>query len=95
MKIFTIITEAMEFVKGGKGMFKLLTMAGILLIVQMTCMVTVVAAPSPKPGQVIQDPENPAFMLINEDKNGNGLLDPYWLVGHGGPEGFFYGADTL
>ena len=94
MKTSTIITDAMGFVKDRKGIFKTLTMVGSLLIVQMACMVTVASA-VPLPGQIIQDPENPAFMLKNEDKNGDGKLDPFCLVGHGGPESFWYNSQVV
>ncbi len=90
MKTCAIVTDAMEFVKGRKGMFKTLTMVGMPLIVQMACMVTVVAASAPMPGQIIVHPTKPNFLVYNKDDDKDGRLDPVMMCGHGGPEGFLY-----
>ncbi|MFS8068503.1 MAG: hypothetical protein ACMG6S_19260 [Byssovorax sp.] len=47
-------------------------------------------AGTPLPGQVMIDPSNPRFMVYNRDTNADGRLDPFYLAGVGGPEGFLY-----
>lgn len=43
------------------------------------------------PDQIIPDPEHPGRLAYNRDRNGAGHLDPFYLCGPGGPEGFLYG----
>lgn len=43
------------------------------------------------PGQIIVDPANPAKLVYNKDDNEDGRLDPFFMCGPGGPEGFLYG----
>jgi hypothetical protein len=42
------------------------------------------------PGQVIVDPGNRSYLVYNRDANGDGELDPFFLIGPGDPEGFLY-----
>jgi len=43
------------------------------------------------PGQIVLDPEHPDRLAYNRDDDGDGKLDPVFLCGPGGPEGFLYG----
>ena len=43
------------------------------------------------PHQIIVDPTNPAKLVYNKDSNKDGRLDPFFMCGPGGPEGFLYG----
>lgn len=43
------------------------------------------------PGQIIVSPESPSWLVYNKDDNGDGKLDPFFMCGPGGPEGFLYG----
>ena len=43
------------------------------------------------PGQIIVDPQNPAWLAYNRDADHDGRLDPFFMCGPGGPEGFLYG----
>jgi hypothetical protein len=43
------------------------------------------------PGQIVPDPENPGKLVYNRDSNRDGNLDPFFMCGPGGPEGFLYG----
>lgn len=45
----------------------------------------------PLDGQLLLDPEHPGKLVYNRDSNGDGRLDPAFLCGPGGPEGFFFG----
>lgn len=45
---------------------------------------------SPMPGQLILDPEHPAWIARNSDQDGDGRLDPFFMAGPGDPEGFLY-----
>ncbi|MCH7920668.1 MAG: serine hydrolase [Planctomycetes bacterium] len=47
------------------------------------------------PGQVIVNPANPAWLVYNRDDNRDGRLDPFFLSGPGGPEGFLYRGRRL
>lgn len=47
--------------------------------------------PKHLPGQIIVDPDNPSKLVYNRDKNEDGHLDPFFMCGPGGPEGFLYG----
>jgi CubicO group peptidase (beta-lactamase class C family) len=51
------------------------------------------ASPNAKhlPGQVLIDPKNPAWLVYNRDADRDGRLDPCFLCGPGGPEGFLFG----
>ena len=42
------------------------------------------------PGQIVVDPENRSYLVYNRDANGDGELDPFFLIGPGDPEGFLY-----
>lgn len=44
----------------------------------------------PLEGQILVDPENPSYLVYNRDRDGDGRLDPFFLIGPGDPEGFFY-----
>ena len=44
----------------------------------------------PLEGQVVVDPNNPAYLVYNRDGNGDGRPDPFFLIGPGDPEGFLY-----
>jgi len=44
----------------------------------------------PLRGQIIVDPNNPAWLVYNEDKDADGKLDPFFMCGPGDPEGFLY-----
>jgi hypothetical protein len=61
----------------------------------LACLIVLVMAPdmvsAPLPGQVMVSPDNPAWFVYNRDDNGDGKLDPYFMCGAGGPEGFLYG----
>jgi hypothetical protein len=48
------------------------------------------ASPQPMVGQIIADPQHPNKLVRNEDRNGDGRLDPFFLCGPGDPEGFLY-----
>jgi hypothetical protein len=48
------------------------------------------AAGNALPGQIIEDPLHPNKLVRNEDRNGDGALDPFFLCGPGDPEGFLY-----
>ncbi len=41
--------------------------------------------------QIMIDPERPDKLVYNRDANQDGRLDPAFLCGPGGPEGFLYG----
>lgn len=41
-------------------------------------------------GQIIVDPNNSAWLVYNRDSDANGMLDPFFLVGPGDPEGLLY-----
>jgi hypothetical protein len=43
------------------------------------------------PGQIILDPGHPDKVVYNRDADQDGRLDPAFLCGPGGPEGFLYG----
>ncbi|HKJ68812.1 MAG TPA: putative collagen-binding domain-containing protein [bacterium] len=43
------------------------------------------------PGQIILDPDHPDRLVYNRDANNDGELDPFFMCGPGGPEGFLYG----
>ncbi len=43
------------------------------------------------PGQIILDPDHPDRLVYNRDANEDGRLDPFFICGPGGPEGFLYG----
>lgn len=47
-------------------------------------------ASNPLPGQIMVDPNNESFLVYNRDINKDGKLDPYFMIGPGDPEGFFY-----
>lgn len=42
------------------------------------------------PGQIIVDPCNASYLVYNRDANGDGRLDPFFLIGPGDPEGLLY-----
>ena len=42
------------------------------------------------PGQIMVDPCNASYLVYNRDVNGDGELDPFFLIGPGDPEGFLY-----
>lgn len=44
----------------------------------------------PLEGQIVIDPLNPVYPVYNRDSNNNGILDPFFLIGPGDPEGFLY-----
>jgi len=44
----------------------------------------------PLPGQIIVDPNNPAYFVYNRDSDKNGKLDPFFMCAPGDPEGFFF-----
>lgn len=44
----------------------------------------------PVAGQIIVAPDRPACLVRNEDKNGDGHLDSFFMCGPGDPEGFLY-----
>ncbi len=44
----------------------------------------------PLQGQVMVDPQHPAWLVYNRDANGDGLPDPFFMCGPGDPEGFLY-----
>lgn len=48
------------------------------------------AEPAPLRGQIIVDPQHPAWLLCNEDQDHDGKLDPLFMCGPGDPEGFLY-----
>jgi hypothetical protein len=41
-------------------------------------------------GQIMIDPQNPAWMVYNRDTDGDGKRDPVFICGPGDPEDFFY-----
>lgn len=43
------------------------------------------------PGQIILDPDHPDRLVYNRDADRDGKLDPFFMCGPGGPEGFLYG----
>lgn len=45
---------------------------------------------SPLPGQIIVDPQNASHLVYNRDADGDGRLDPCYLIGPGDPEGFLF-----
>lgn len=47
-------------------------------------------APQPLPGQIIEHPKNPAWLVRNRDANDDGKLDSFYMCGPGDPEGFLY-----
>lgn len=54
----------------------------------------VAAAPAgPLNGQIIVDPNNPAWLVYNRDSDGDGKKDPFFLAGPGDPEDFLYRGD--
>ncbi len=50
----------------------------------------VAAAGVPLVGQVIVDPTNPLWLARNEDTDGDGRKDRFFMCGPGDPEGFLY-----
>lgn len=48
------------------------------------------AAAQPLLGQIRKDPQNGSYLVYNRDRNGDGRLDPFFAIGPGEPEGFFY-----
>jgi len=48
------------------------------------------ATDAPMPGQIIPDPEHPAWLVRNQDVDGDGKLDPFFMCGPGDPEDFLY-----
>lgn len=67
-----------------------------LLLVAVSCtgsessLPTTEGTKTPLPGQIIVDPDNPSYLVYNRDADGNGKLDPFFLIGPGDPEGFLY-----
>ena len=61
-----------------------------LLLVTAAC--AVISSPSlaALPGQIMVDPANAAWLVRNQDANGDGKLDPFFMCGPGDPEGFLY-----
>jgi hypothetical protein len=45
---------------------------------------------APLPGQIMVDPDNPAALVYNHDRDGDGKRDPFFMCGAGDPEGFLY-----
>ncbi len=66
----------------------------------LTLSLTVTACTSPEmnpvdeapwlDGQLIVDPDNASHFAYNRDRNGDGRLDPAYLIGPGDPEGFLF-----
>ncbi len=50
---------------------------------------------TPLEGQIIVDPNNPAWLVYNRDKNNDGKLDPFFMCGPGDPEGFLYRGQRM
>ncbi len=48
------------------------------------------AKAEPMPGQIIADPQHPAWLVHNEDRDHDGNLDAFFMCGPGDPEGFIY-----
>ena len=44
-----------------------------------------------RPDQIIPDPDYPDRLVYNRDADDDGRLDPFYMCGPGGPEGFLYG----
>ena len=42
------------------------------------------------PGGLIVDPENPSYLVYNRDWDGDGALDPFFMIGPGDPEALLY-----
>ena len=72
--------------------FNLLTW---LSVIALTCCVAPNISrgqePNYLPGQIRVDPEHSDRLVYNRDRNGDGKLDPFFMCGPGGPEGFLYG----
>ena len=49
---------------------------------------------APLPGQIIVDPDNPAFLVHNRDSDKDGKLDPFYMCGPGDPEGYLYMSNS-
>lgn len=47
----------------------------------------------PLPNQIRVDPQNGSYLVYNRDRNNDGQLDPFFAIGPGEPEGFFYLGD--
>ena len=62
----------------------------LFLIAIITAILAAVSFAAPMPGQIIVDPNHKHMLALNQDKNGDGKKDPFYLSGHGGPEGLFY-----
>ena len=45
---------------------------------------------SPLKDQIMIDPGNGSFLVYNRDSDNDGKPDPYYMIGPGDPEGFFY-----
>lgn len=41
-------------------------------------------------GQIVVDPDNGSYLVYNRDGDGDGELDPFFMIGPGDPEGFLY-----
>ncbi len=55
----------------------------MIIILPATCL-------SAQVGQIMIDPQNPAWMVYNRDSNSDGKLDPAFICGPGDPEDFLY-----
>ena len=74
--------------KGRGESLKLRIVARIGMCVCLIC--PIMAQAVPLPGQIIVHPTNPRWLVYSRDNNGDGQLDPFFLSGPGGPEGFLY-----
>lgn len=61
---------------------------------QAQLMLTVTSGTSAFSGRLMIDPENPRFFVYDRDDNNDGVRDPAYLAGSGGPEGFLYLDDA-
>lgn len=66
----------------------ILPFSSILLFLSLLLSLNLSA--QPLPGQIRMDPRNGSYMVYNRDQNRDGQLDPFFAIGPGEPEEFFY-----
>lgn len=68
----------------------------VALIGMCVCLLSpIVAQAGSLPGQIVVHPTSPRWLVYNRDHNGDDQLDPFFLSGPGGPEGFLYRGQRL
>ena len=62
---------------------------GLVVLVIVLAFSAIVSS-AQTPVQIVVDPDNPQWLYYNQDSNHDGKLDPFYMAGAGGPEGFLY-----